>query len=181
MRNIPSTIRDWRLILLKVAALSLLVTGIGQTQTSLESKSASKTSGSGKVVLYAAVGADLTQYDVDVDGAALVKRGSVTLPANVQEASPHPLKQYLYVAWSNGGPSNLSPDSPAPNGSQHGLTAFRIDPASGALLPHGQPASLPSRPIHVTTDIPGTHVLAAYNDPSGVTVHRIEPDGTIGS
>jgi 6-phosphogluconolactonase len=39
---------------------------------------------------------------------------------------------------------------------------------------------LPSRPIHVTTDVPGTHVLLAYNDPSGVTVHRIQPDGTIG-
>jgi 6-phosphogluconolactonase (cycloisomerase 2 family) len=40
---------------------------------------------------------------------------------------------------------------------------------------------LPSRPIHITTDIPGTHVLVAYNDPSGVTVHRIAQDGTIGS
>ena len=133
------------------------------------------------MVLYAAVGAELTQYDVDVDGAALVKRGSLTLPANVQEAAQHPSKRYLYVAWSNGGPSNLPPDSAAPSGSQHGLSAFRIDPASGALLPHGQPAALPSRPIHVTTDIPGTHVLAAYNDPSGLTVHQIEPDGTIGS
>jgi 6-phosphogluconolactonase len=179
--NIPSTIRGWRLSILKVAVLSLLVAGIGQTQTSLESKSGGKTSGSVKVALYAAVGAELTQYDVDVDGAALVKRRSLTLPANVQEASQHPSKRYLYVAWSNGGPSNLPPDSAAPSGSQHGLTAFRIDPASGALLPHGQPASLPSRPIHVTTDIPGTHVLAAYNNPSGVTVHRIEPDGTIGS
>jgi 6-phosphogluconolactonase (cycloisomerase 2 family) len=181
MRNIPSTIRGCGLSLLKVAAFSLLVTGIGQTQTSLESTPGSKTSGSGKVVLYAAVGAELTQYDVDVDGAALVKRGSVTLPANVQEASPHPSKRYLYVAWSNGGPSNLPQGGAAPSGSQHGLSAFRIDPASGALFPHGQPASLPSRPIHVTTDIPGTHVLAAYNDPSGVTVHRIEADGTIGS
>ena len=181
MMNIPSTIRGWRLSLLKVAALSLLVTGIGQAQTSLESKPGGKTSGSGKVALYAAVGAELTQYDVDVDGAALVKRGSLTLPANVQEAAQHPSKRYLYVAWSNGGPSNLPPDSAAPSGSQHGLSAFRIDPASGALLPHGQPASLPSRPIHVTTDIPGTHVLAAYNDPSGLTVHQIEPDGTIGS
>jgi 6-phosphogluconolactonase len=180
MMDIPSTIRGHRLSLLKVTALSLLVAGIGQAQTSVDSKSGGKTSGSGKVALYAAVGAELTQYDVDVDGAALVKRDSVTLPANVQEASPHPSKRYLYIAWSNGGPSNLPPDSTAPSGSQHGLSAFRIDPASGALLPHGQPASLPSRPIHVTTDIPGTHVLAAYNDPSGVTVHRIEPDGTIG-
>ncbi len=180
MKSIPCTIRSWRLSLLSVAALSLLLPGIGQTQTSLESKSGGKAPGSGKVELYAAVGAELTQYDVDVDGAALVKRDSLTLPANVQEAAQHPSKRYLYIAWSNGGPSNLPPDSTAPSGSQHGLSAFRIDPASGALFPHGQPATLPSRPIHVTTDIPGTHVLAAYNDPSGVTVHRIEPDGTIG-
>ena len=33
----------------------------------------------------------------------------------------------------------------------------------------------------MTTDIPGTHVLAAYHDPSGLTVHQIEADGTIGS
>ena len=136
---------------------------------------------SGGVVLYAAVGAELTQYNVDVDTATLVKRGSITLPANVQEAVAHPSRQYLYVAWSNGGPSNVPQGSVAPNGNQHGLSAFRIDPTSGALLPHGAPAALPSRPIHVTADIPGTHVLAAYNDPSGVTVHRIEPDGTIGT
>jgi 6-phosphogluconolactonase len=181
MWNMISTIRGWGLFLLKLAVLCLLVTGIGRTQTSLESKPGGKTSGPGKVVLYAAVGAELTQYDVDVDGATLAKRGSLTLPANVQEAAQHPSKQYLYVAWSNGGPSNLPQGGAAPSGSQHGLSAFRIDSASGALLPHGQPASLPSRPIHVTTDIPGTHVLAAYNDPSGLTVHRIEPDGTIGS
>ncbi len=181
MRNTTSTIRGWSISVLKVAAFSLLVAGIGQAQSSLESKPSGKTTGSGKVALYAAVGVELTQYDVDIDGAALVKRGSLTLPANVQEAAQHPSKRYLYVAWSNGGPSNLPPDSAAPSGSQHGLTAFRIDPATGALLPHGQPAALPSRPIHVTTDIPGTHVLAAYNDPSGVTVHRIETDGTIGA
>src|SRR5579864_9119522 len=181
MRNIPSTIRCSKVALLLVAALGLVVTGIGQTQSSLESKPGGKAAGAGKVVLYAAVGAELTQYDVDVDGAALIKRSSLTLPANVQEAAQHPSKRYLYVAWSDGGPSNLPPDSAAPSGSQHGLTAFRIDSTTGALLPHVQPASLPSRPIHVTTDIPGTHVLAAYNDPSGVTVHQIEPDGTVGS
>jgi 6-phosphogluconolactonase len=181
MRKIPSTMRGRILSLLAIVALSLLATGIGQAQTSLEGKPGGKPSGSGKVVLYAAVGPDLTQYDVDVDGAALVKRGTLALPANVQEATQHPSKQYLYVAWSNGGPSNLPQGGPAPSGNQHGLSALRIDPASGALLPHGQPAPLPSRPIHVTSDIPGTHVLAAYSDPSGMTVHRIEADGTIGS
>jgi 6-phosphogluconolactonase len=181
MRYIPRATRGWRLSVLMVATLSLLVAGIGQTQTRLESKSGGKASGSGKVVLYAAVGAELTQYDVDVEGAALVKRGSLILPANVQEAAQHPSKKYLYIAWSNGGPSNLPQGAAAPSGSQHGLSAFRIDPDSGALLPHGQPAPLPSRPIHVTTDISGTHVLTAYNDPSGITVHRIEADGTLGS
>jgi 6-phosphogluconolactonase (cycloisomerase 2 family) len=98
----------------------------------------------------------------------------------VQEAALHPSRRYFYVAWSNGGPSNLPPNTVA-KGDQHGLTAFQIDPASGALTPYGNPAALPSRPIHVTTDIPGTHVLTAYNDPSGLTVHRVNPDGTIGS
>ena len=119
MRKVPSTLQRSGLSLFKVAAFGILVAAIGQTQTNLESKPASKTSGSGKVVLYAAVGAELAQYDVDLDGTALVKRSSVTLPANVQEAWPHPSKRYLYVAWSNGGPSNLPPGSPAPSGSQH--------------------------------------------------------------
>jgi 6-phosphogluconolactonase len=135
----------------------------------------------GRTVIYAAVGAELTQYDLDRDHAALIKRGSVIMPANVQEAWLHPLLKYLYVAWSNGGASYQSSSGVTPKGDHHGVSAFRIDPASGALLLHGTPASLPSRPIFITTDIDGTHVLAAYNDPSGLTVHRILPDGTIGA
>jgi 6-phosphogluconolactonase (cycloisomerase 2 family) len=168
-----------------MVALFALVFGIYAQHTALLASpsfaSGPAATASVKVVLYAAVGAELTQYDVDVDTATLVKRGSITLPANVQEAVAHPSRQYLYIAWSNGGPSNIPQGGAAPKGSQHGLSAFRIDPASGALLPHGAPAALPSRPIHVTTDIPGTHVLAAYNDPSALTVHRIEPDGTVGT
>jgi 6-phosphogluconolactonase (cycloisomerase 2 family) len=135
----------------------------------------------GKTVVYAAVGAELTQYDLDRDHAVLIKRGSVMLPANVQEAWLHPSHKYLYVAWSNGGASYPASGGVTPKGDQHGVSAFRIDPASGALLLHGNPASLPARPIFVTTDIDGTHVLAASNDPSGLTVHRILPDGTIGA
>src|ERR1700676_1884386 len=136
---------------------------------------------SGRAVLYAAVGPELTQYDIDLDKAALIKRGSITLPANVQEAWQHPSKKYLYVAWSDGGASAQSSGGVAPAGDQHGLSAFRIDPTSGVLIPHGKPAKLPSRPIYITMDMDGTHVIAAYNDPSGLTVHRILPDGTIGA
>ena len=181
MRKGRSEIRRAMLPLFALVLFGLLASGAGNSQSPSASRPPDKISAPGRIELYAAVGAELTQYDVDVDGATLTKRGSLTLPANVQEATQHPSKRYLYVAWSNGGPSNLSPGVPAPSGSQHGLTAFRIDPASGALTPYGKPATLPSRPIHVTTDIPGTHVLTAYNDPSGLTVHRINPDGTIGS
>ena len=166
-------------------ALAHLGSVRANANTALETResktaAAAKPSATGRVVLYAAVGAELTQYDVDVNAATLAKRGSLTLPAGVQEAVQAPSRQYLYIAWSNGGPSNVAQDAVAPRGSQHGLSAFRIDPASGALHPNGAPAPLPSRPIHVTTDVPGTHVLAAYNDPSGVTVHEIQPDGAIG-
>jgi hypothetical protein len=36
--------------------------------------------------------------------------------------------------------------------------------------------SLPSRPIHLSTDSPSEHALIAYNNPSGITVHRINRD-----
>jgi 6-phosphogluconolactonase (cycloisomerase 2 family) len=134
----------------------------------------------GRTVLYAAVGARLTQYDLDRENGTLVLRGSITLPANVQEAWQHPSRKYLYVAWSNGGASNVS-GGVTPKGDQHGLTAFRIDSVSGALTPLGRPASLPSRPIFVSLDQGGTNILVAYNDPSGLTVHRIQPDGTVGA
>src|SRR2546430_10788845 len=59
---------------------------------------------SGKVALYANVGADLTHYDVDVAGAELIKRATVTLPAAVQYAWPHASRRYLYVATSSSAP-----------------------------------------------------------------------------
>jgi 6-phosphogluconolactonase len=129
--------------------------------------------------VYASVGADLTQYDVDVEHASLTPRKSVALPGYVQEAWRHPSKPVLYVAWSTGGPSYAG--APGASGSRHGITAFTIDLKTGALEPLGAPASLRSRPIYITCDGAGTHIVAAYNDPSGISVHAIAPDGTIGS
>ena len=40
--------------------------------------------------LYSAVGEELTHYTVDPDGGALSRQASVTLPADVQYAWPHP-------------------------------------------------------------------------------------------
>ncbi len=138
-------------------------------------RSASGQTSSNKVALYASVGPELTQYDVDVDGAALVERGTVTLPANVHYAWPHAAGRYLYVASSN------SASGMGPAGDKHHVTGFRIDPASGALAPHGDPIALPTRPIHMTSDIPSEHLLVAFNNPSALRVYRINPDATPGA
>ena len=126
-----------------------------------------------KAVYYASIGPELFLFDVEVDGAALIKRSLVTLPANIQYAWPHPSRRYLYVVSSNGGPGLA--------GDKHYANALAIDPATGTLQLHGVPASLPSRPIHVSVDRSGAYLLTAYNDPSNVTVHRLNADGTIGA
>ena len=127
-----------------------------------------------QVALYANVGAELTHYDVDVAGAALSKRETVTLPASVQYAWPHVSRRYLYVATSSSAPGS------GPAGTEHHVTAWRIDPASGALTPHGAPIRLPTRPIHISTDIPAENILVAFNNPSAVRVYRINEDFTPG-
>src|SRR5215471_3943233 len=121
-----------------------------------------------KTVYYSGVGPELALYDVDIAGAALQKRASVTLPANVQYAWPHPSKRYLYVVSSSGGPA-----AGGAAGTTHVANAFRVDPASGELQPHGEQRALPSRPIHTSVDRSGEFLLIAYNDPSNATVHRI--------
>jgi len=127
-----------------------------------------------KAVFYQSIGPELSGYDIDVDGAALTKRDAVTTPgANIQYVWPHPSKKYLYAVSSDGGPGTIP-------GKRHIASAFRIDASSGALAPHGEPAPLPSRPIHCCVDGGGGYLLTAFNFPSGITVHRIKPDGSIG-
>ena len=126
--------------------------------------------------LYASVGPELTQYDLDVDGVALSRRGSVTLPANVHYVWPHASRQFLYVATSNSA-SGIGGFV----GDKHHVSAFRIDLATGALTTHGDPIALPTRPIHMTSDIPSHNLLVAFSNPSGLRVYRINPDGTAGT
>jgi 6-phosphogluconolactonase len=129
-----------------------------------------------RVALYAAVGPELTHYEVDVANAALARRGAVTLPANVQYAWPHASGRFLYVASSDSA-SGVGGFV----GNRHHVTALAIDPASGALSPHGSPIALPTRPIHMTTDIPSRHILVAFNNPSGLRIYRVNADGTPGA
>ena len=123
-----------------------------------------------KLALYANVGADLTHYDVDVAGAELIKRGTITLPAAVQYAWPHASRRYLYVASSSSAPGYGT------QGTEHQVTALAIDPSTGALTQHGAPIPLPTRPIHISTDIPSEYILVAFNNPSAVRIYRINKD-----
>ena len=153
-------------VALLTTALGLLTAPLGIAQTP-------SSGATGKVALYSAVGSELTQYIVDIDNGALVRQGSVTLPAAVQEAWTHSSRRFIYITWSSGGPGAT--------GTQHGVTAFRIDPATGVLQPHGQPIPLASRAIYMTGDTTASHLIVAHNDPSEATVHRIEADGTLGA
>jgi 6-phosphogluconolactonase (cycloisomerase 2 family) len=66
-------------------------------------------------------------------------------------------------------------------GDRHGVSAYRIDATTGALTPHGQAIEIRHRPVHLTVDANATHLLAAYNNPSSLSVHNLKTDGTIGA
>jgi 6-phosphogluconolactonase len=133
-------------------------------------------SNTNRVALYASVGPELTHYEVDVEGGALARRATITLPANVHYAWPHASGRILYVASSDSA-SGIGDVV----GTKHHVTALRVDPASGALSPHGEPIPLPTRPIHMTLDIPSEHILVAFSNPSGLQVYRINSDMTPGA
>src|SRR5262245_43698003 len=97
------------------------------------------------MVLYGSVGPELTAFAVDVDRAVLTRRGTVTLPADVQCACADAAGRHLYVVSSDGGPGRGV-------GTTHRADAFRVDPGSGALTPHGESHRLPSRPVHCSLD-----------------------------
>ena len=126
-------------------------------------------------VFYASVGPELTLYHVDVDACTLARQGTAKMPATVQYAWRHPTEPVLYVASSNGA-AGLGGAA----GDTHHATAWRIDPASGALAPHGSAVALRARPIHLSVDRAGAFVLIAYNNPSSVSVHRLLRDGSLG-
>jgi 6-phosphogluconolactonase len=126
---------------------------------------------------YSGVGGQLTHYGVDFGAATLDKRASVTLPGGVQYAWPHPSRRYLYVATSSGGVGIAPVPGYPPD--QHHLMAFRVAP-SGDLSAHGDPIKLRQRPVHLSVDNAGEHVLVAHNFPSNISVFKIKGDGGIG-
>ena len=127
------------------------------------------------LALYANVGPVLTHYDADLVNAELIQRDSVRLPAAVQYAWPHRDRRHFYVASSDNVPGNVQ------TGAEHHVTAFRIDPITGALSQLGDSMRLPARPIHLTLDNESQHILVAFNNPSSLRVYRVNKDFTPGA
>ena len=82
-----------------------------------------------KNLFYSAVGPELTCFGVDVENTALTRQATVSVPANIQYAWPHPSRKFLYVVSSDGGPG-----ASGVTGKTHAANAFTVD-ANGALTP----------------------------------------------
>lgn len=119
---------------------------------------------------YVAIGAELVTHAVDDELLSLRHVDAVKAPEPIQYAWAHPSLPILYVAYSN--------RSTADN--HHGIATFQVDRRTGRLQGLGDPIILGNRPIHLSSDPTGRHLLVAYNQPSTLTVHRLNPDGSIG-
>lgn len=130
-----------------------------------------RSSGNG-VAFYSSTGPVLTRYHVDAQTMNLRPGASVTLPAPIQYAWPHPTRRLLYVAYSDRAGSS--------SGTVHGVATLRID-AHGDLRPLASPLMLRSRPIHITVDPAGEWLLVAFNAPSAVEVYPLDAEGRPGA
>jgi 6-phosphogluconolactonase (cycloisomerase 2 family) len=131
---------------------------------------------SGRVTLYSSIGDTITQYDVDVDAGTLAQRGSLKLPSEVQYAWHHPSHRYLYATTSDAQDTGSGKAS----GNVHRLVALKRA-EDGALSFHGEPQALAQRPIFNSVDHTGNFSLTCYPAPTTLSVHPIDPDGTLGA
>lgn len=121
--------------------------------------------------IYANVGPRLLRYRIAADGKSLAELGAPTdFPEEIQEAWQS--GDRLYVASSD--------EHTAASPRNHYLHALAVD-ASGGLQALGETIRLRHRPIHITVDHQREHVLSAFNSPSGIAVHRLNADGSIGN
>jgi hypothetical protein len=121
-------------------------------------------------VFYASVGPDLGLYTVDPTALTLTWDSVTRVPESVQYVWVHPTLPVMYVAYSN--------RSKADN--NHGVAIYQIDRGTGRLTEFNKPLMLDNRPIHISVDPAGRHLLIAYNQPSNLTVHALNADGSIG-
>ena len=143
----------------------------GAAATTALSRLAARQPASVRADIYANVGPRLVRYRITDGGTSLAEFGSpIVLPEEVQEACQW--GSHFYVASSDA--------HTAASPRNHYLSSFHVD-SSGALQPIGDAVRLRHRPIHITVDARGEHLLSAFNEPSSVAVHRLNADGSIGA
>lgn len=155
-----------------VCVLGLLFSGVSVAAQGKTDKPAPDKSRS---IVYAALGEELSRYELDAKRVVLTKLGSLKLPANLQFAEFHPCHCFLYAVVSNAGSGTLGA-----KGDKHLLMGYRIDSRDGALYPHGEAIPLPERPIHVTVDRKGEFALVAFNQSGTIKSFRIDRNGYLG-
>ena len=130
--------------------------------------------GPGSCRVYYSSGARLSWAQVNTASGQFTELGSMTANANVQYGVADAASRHLYLATSDSGPG-------MPPGQQHRLSCWAIDAASGALRAHGAPQVLPSRPLHLSLDGDGQHLLLAFHQPAALAVFEIAADGSVGA
>ena len=123
-----------------------------------------------RTVFYVTVGSDITLYNIN--GDALTADSTVSVPAMVQYLWRHPVKNIMYVCYTNQFTSTTK--------DVHGVASYKIDPKTGKLTPFASTAALPARPINITVDKTGNFLFVAFNAPSNLHVYSINADGSVG-
>jgi 6-phosphogluconolactonase len=126
--------------------------------------------------LYASVGPRLIHYSLDEETGNLTEKDTLVLPYDIPYGWLAPSGRHLYVASSDTLPKRRNPG--VPPGTDHRLYAVLVAD-DGSLSFHGEPVRLPARPVHLSTDGTGEHVLVAFNRPSAMHVIAIREDGAL--
>jgi len=125
-----------------------------------------------RYALYAAVGRQLRQFDLDPEQGALTQRSMFELPEGLQYMWRHATLPILYAACSDGRPKF--------EGTRHMACALRMHD-DGSLTLEGDVVPLPVRPVHITTDSRSRYVFITSAHPSRVDVFAIGADGRLGA
>jgi 6-phosphogluconolactonase (cycloisomerase 2 family) len=116
----------------------------------------------------AGIGPDLHLWTLDAGHQALTRRHSIRLPARIQYGWQHERLPVLYLACAD---RDL--------GAEGRYYLCPVSRRRGELTPLQAAIRLPHRPIHITLDPAGAHLVVTYSEPSGLTIHRVLADGRL--
>jgi 6-phosphogluconolactonase len=112
------------------------------------------------------------RLELDLSTGALTPVGEPAETANPSFLAFHPGGRFLYAVNETG-------DAKA--GKSGGVSAFAIDPATGALTLLNQQSSGGADPCHLSLDTAGKHVLVANYSGGNAAVLPIQADGRLGA